>query len=178
MKLFNSWIIHELEHFNCRTLLRNHLPSLYCHTINTLFYTMYLGHGIGMALQGGLDVEYICEIVVVHGVCFRYFILYLQRKQLLSLVELCEELWLFLRVGESKTVRDFERTVYYLRNIFLCNGIIAATFYIVTALFTKIPPANVNDTAKRVLPLKWVKISTSFHLKRRYNVRPVFHLIK
>ena len=115
---------------------------------------MYLGYGVRMALQSGLDIEYICELVIMQGVFFRYVILYLQRKQLVSLVELCEKLWLCLKAGEGNTVRDFERRVYYLRNIFVGNLAIAATFYIATALFTKLPPADVNDTAKRVLPLK------------------------
>ena len=132
---------------------------------------MYLGYGIRMALQGGLNVEYICEMLVTQGVSTRYLILYLHRKQLLSLVNLCEEMWLLLRAGEGKTVRNFERMAYYLRNVFLCNGTIAATFFVITAIFTKLPPTNVNDTAKRILPLKSVHIILFI---KTYNVRQVF----
>ena len=115
---------------------------------------MHLGYGVRSALQGGLDVDYICDVVIVQGVCIRYFILYLQRKQLFSLVELCEEMWLFLKAGEGKTVRAFERKVYYLRNFFLWNSMVAVVFYVATAQLIRLPPANVNGTARRVLPLK------------------------
>ena len=137
-----------------RILLRNYFSKIHCHMANAIYNTMHLGYGFRMALQRILDIEYVCEMVIVQGICLRYVLLYWQRNRLKSLIKLSEELWSFLRADEGKTVRGFERKVYYLRNLFFWNTFAAATICITTTPFIKIPSPYVNGTAKRMLPFK------------------------
>ena len=100
------------------------------------------------------EVDYICEIVIVEAVSFRYFVLYFKREQLIRLIQSCRELWTYLTAEETRVVRDFERKAHYFRTFMLVNGLAVVVLFIATARFVKLPPAEVNGTERKMMAFR------------------------
>ncbi|NP_001177584.1 odorant receptor 224 [Nasonia vitripennis] len=116
---------------------------------------MWSGYGIRMTLRGEMEIDFICEDIIMVGFTMRYILLATKRKKLCHLVESCEKLWDYLEIGEDALVRQFERRGYYYRNFMMLNLLLMCTLYIVTAHFATLPPLEANGTERRMLPFKF-----------------------
>lgn len=122
---------------------------------------MHFAYGVRMLLDYRLEIDFVCDLVVVHGICQRHLLLYLQRHELLELTRICRELWdTFVMNNEIErlVVRGFVRKAYYLRQFFVVTGAITLTFYLAWAKIARVPVTSNNDNNvtlyRRILPLK------------------------
>lgn len=147
----------------------------FCHLTMIIYWSMHLGYEIRMVTQGSLEVEGVFESVLVHGLFLRYVLFQYNRDQLALLMKICEELWQRLIDDEGRIVKvrvililervlfakfeflkTFEKKVILLRHFFLWNTLIAIGFYVVTALFVKLPPDSEGGKERRNLAHKYI----------------------
>jgi hypothetical protein len=103
-----------------------------------------------------VETEYIQEQIIVENITFRYFLFFYRRENLKMLMDSCKEFWSNISPKETKIIRNYERTVYYIWNFILINVTFTCTVFIINAMFVLQPPITANKTEIRILPFKLV----------------------
>ncbi|NP_001177587.1 odorant receptor 227 [Nasonia vitripennis] len=143
----------ESKSFSQRLI--SNLLQLWNHLMVIVYNVSYAGYGIGMALRRDIEIDYICEQIVVETFSARYILLCFKRAQLRRLIESCKRLWGYLEVGEDIVVRQFERKGHFFRHFLILSSLMAVTSYVVTAHFLRLPPLEANGTERKMLPFRF-----------------------
>ncbi|NP_001177589.1 odorant receptor 230 [Nasonia vitripennis] len=134
---------------------RTTLLRVYFHVTIVLYYSMSMFDGLRMLGHNDIEIEYVFEEVVIHGICARFLILSCRREELAELLLSCEKLWRMLKPGEDRVVKSYEKIARYLAHYITWTTLVAIFFYIVAARIVKLPPAEVNGTERRMLPFRF-----------------------
>ncbi|OXU27321.1 hypothetical protein TSAR_012256 [Trichomalopsis sarcophagae] len=167
--------------------LQTTLLRVYFYATIVLYYSMSMVDGLRMLGNNDIEIEYVFEEVVIHGICARFFILSCRREEFTELVLSCEELWRMLKPGEDRVVKSYEKISRYLVHYITWTTLVAIFFYIVAARIVRLPPAEVNGTERRMLPFRfyvdvqrqpWYDIVTIFEIVVVLNIAMIVSTIE